>query len=261
MATRIEVLPIGDIVSRVREHVPEPITITVTASPSRGLEATLETAAQIAALGHNAVPHLAARLIRDEGHAARLLGRLQEAGIGEVFVVGGDAEAPAGKFTSGLELLTAMDRIGHALRVGIPSYPEGHPLISEAALAEALSAKAPLADYLVTQMCFDAEAIVTWVTRARESGVDLPAVVGIPGPINPLKLLGISAKVGVGESLRVLKAHRGGARLAAPKPWDPTDLAREIGAAPPALNIRGWHVYSFNDVVAAYGWRTQGDTT
>ena len=260
MASRIEVLPIGNIVANVRENVPEPVTITVTASPRQGIGATIGVAEDIAELGHTAVPHLSARLIRDSGQLQEILTRLERAGITEAFIVGGDAEAPVGEFSSGNELLTAADAIGHHLRIGIPGYPEGHPLIDAAELDRALEEKAPRADYLVTQMCFDPRAIQTWLRHVRGRGVDLPVYAGVPGPIGAMKLLRISAKVGVGESLRVLKSHRGLTHLASPT-WEPTELVRELlGAARDSgSRFAGLHVYSFNDVAAAYQWHPGGE--
>lgn len=252
MDARIEVLPIGDIVSRVRSAVPEPMTITVTASPSRGMEPTIEVAGEIARLGHHAIPHVSARLVRDEAHLETLLEQARADGITEIFLVGGDAEEPAGEYTSGAELLRVLNERDHGLRIGIPGYPEGHPLITDEELDAALQEKAAHADLIITQMCFDAGAVHSWISRMRAGGVDLPIHAGVPGPINPLKLLRISAKVGVGESLRVLKSHRGGARLVSPKPWDPDPLVDQLIAEPSA--IAGLHLYSFNDVAAAYRW-------
>lgn len=260
-STRIEVLPIGDVVDRVRQGVPAPATITVTASPSRGMEPTIEVASALAALGYRGVPHLSARLIRDEGHLRELLTRLRGAGVGEVFVVGGDAETPVGEFTSGAELLSPLESLAQDVRVGIPGYPEGHPRIPGPELERALALKAPRADYLVTQICFDARAIATWLARVRDLGITLPVYLGVPGPISPAKLLRISAKVGVGESLRVLRSHRGRGRLA--RRWDPTELVQQVGPAfaDPAAGLAGLHIYSFNDVVAAARWRPGGGPT
>ncbi len=257
MATRIEVLPIGDVLARVREAVTEPMAITVTASPSRGMEPTIEIAAALSALGHHAIPHVSARLVRDEDHLETIVNRLRSAGITEIFVVGGDAEVPVGEFAAGAQLLAALDRLGHDLRVGIPGYPEGHPLIPANLLESALAEKLPRADLIVTQMCFDADAVHAWVRDLRRRGVELPVYAGLPGPINPMKLLRISAKVGVGESLRVLQAHRGGARLASPKPWNPTVLAGELMKETESL--AGLHLYSFNDVAASYRWLAESE--
>ena len=40
--------------------------------------------------------------------------------------------------------------------IGVPCYPQGHPTIPDETLLAALTAKAPLVDYMTTQMCFDA---------------------------------------------------------------------------------------------------------
>lgn len=256
MDTRFEVLPIGDIVGRIATDVPGPATFTVTASPSRGMGVTVATAIEIARLGHSVVPHVSARLVHDAGHAREILDRLQGAGVGEVFVVGGDATEPVGQYASGADLLSSVPEISERMRVGVPGYPEGHPLITDPELDEALQAKAQYANYVVTQMCFDADAVHSWVARIREFGVALPVYAGVPGPISPLKLLRISAKVGVGESLRVLKSHHGATRLVSPKPWDPTPLVTALASNP---EITGLHVYSFNEVAAAYTWHDEGE--
>ena len=109
-------------------------------------------------------------------------------------------------------------------------------------------------------MCFDPEALHRWLADVRGSGIDLPVYAGVPGPISPMKLLRISAKVGVGESLRVLKSHRGLTHLASPT-WEPTELVRELlGAARDSgSRFAGLHVYSFNDVAAAYQWHPGGE--
>lgn len=48
LGARLEVLPSGDIMERVHEHVEAGRTITVTASPTNGLDATLEVTEQLA---------------------------------------------------------------------------------------------------------------------------------------------------------------------------------------------------------------------
>ena len=86
--------------------------------------------------------------------------------IREVFVVGGDADPPAGDYADAGDLLEELARLAHPFtRVGIGGYPEGHPLIPDDRLLEALRRKQPFASYLVTQLCFDAGALATWVTR------------------------------------------------------------------------------------------------
>lgn len=256
MATRIEVLPIGNITQKIHHGVPKPTTFTVTASPNQGMGATVETALEIAKLGHTVVPHMSARLVEDTDHAKHILGQFRAGGINEIFLVGGDAQKPVGQFSSGAELLEAISPDAGDFRIGIPGYPEGHPLISEGQLATALGEKSRRAHYIVTQMCFDAETVHAWVKSIRSQSITLPVYAGVPGPISPVKLLRVSTKVGVGTSLRVLRSHRGAARLASPRPWDPTELTTQMLSS---TEISGLHIYSFNEVAAAYQWHQEGE--
>ena len=59
---RYEVLPLEGIEAAVRAHVPTEVTVTVTASPRRGLDATIELSERLARQGYAVVPHLSARL-------------------------------------------------------------------------------------------------------------------------------------------------------------------------------------------------------
>ncbi|HEX2646491.1 MAG TPA: 5,10-methylenetetrahydrofolate reductase, partial [Candidatus Dormibacteraeota bacterium] len=62
---RYEILPTEGVLDLVVAHVPKDVTLTVTASPRRGLPATVHLAVRLAQLGYRAIPHLSARLIRD----------------------------------------------------------------------------------------------------------------------------------------------------------------------------------------------------
>ena len=107
----------------------------MTASPAKGIEATVALCEQLQARGFRAVPHLSARMIRDRAHLADLIAWLEGAGVDRAFVVGGDAKEP-GDFPDGLSLLREMADIGHPLaEIGIPCYPQGHAFIPDAPLA------------------------------------------------------------------------------------------------------------------------------
>jgi len=152
--------------------VPKALPVTVTASPRRGLEPTLELTEELARGGYSAVPHLAARMLHDEWHLAEILARLDDAGVRDVFVVAGDGEEPVGGFSDSLQLLTAIERLhrsgsGRTLEsMGVSGYPEGHPLVAADELDRALLAKQPLSSYVVTQMCFDPGAVLGWIAHA-----------------------------------------------------------------------------------------------
>lgn len=59
-----ELIPLENVCEQVKA-LPSTVTVTVTALPSRGMDATLDVAEWLAAKGHDVVPHLSARLIRD----------------------------------------------------------------------------------------------------------------------------------------------------------------------------------------------------
>lgn len=257
---RFEVLPLPGIVDAVLEHLPSDATVTVTASPRQGIDATIRTAVSLALQGMSVVPHLSARLIPDEAALEAVLDTLTTSGVTEVFVIGGDAAEPVGEYTSALDILPTMAQMGHGLRIGIAGYPEPHPLIDDDVLIQSMWDKRRYASYIVSQMCFDARTLLIWVHDLRRRGVDLPVLVGVPGPITVSRLARIVAKVGVGDSARVLRKHRGAMRhLASPVPWQPNQLMQDLapGFADPDLGLGGVHVYTFNDVHAAGRWWQQ----
>ncbi len=254
---RFEVIPLPGTEDAVAEHVPPQATVTVTASPRRGLADTLDLTTRLALRGFHTVPHLAARMVADETDLAAILRDLTAAGVREVFVVAGDREEPAGDFTGALDLLQAMERIGHEFTVGIAGYPESHPEIPDNVTVRAMADKQFYASYIVSQMCFDSRVILNWVRRVRRRGVQLPIRVGVAGPVSTARLLRIGTRLGIGPSLRVLSHHRGGLRhLALPGAWRPEKLLQGLAPAfaDPAYGLDGLHVYTFNAVADTVRW-------
>src|SRR5438132_7848868 len=80
------------------EHLPANSTVSVTASPAKDLQATLDMAAQLLDLGHTVIPHLAARMVEGPAHVARIASWINDHGVSDVFVIGGDAPEPAGPY-------------------------------------------------------------------------------------------------------------------------------------------------------------------
>ena len=258
---RYEVIPLQGVEDQVVEHVPKDVRVTVTASPKKGIESTLEFAERLSERGYATVPHLSARLIRDEAHLEEVLGRLRASGIREAFVVAGDAKEPAGKFAGASELLAAMEELGHGLdEIGITGYPESHPFISDADTIRAMYEKEPYATYIVSQICFDAEVIAAWARRVRQRGVDLPIYVGLPGAVSRQKLLRISRGVGLGESARFLKKYGNWfVRFFLPGGYSPDRLIEGLTPSftDPESKVRGFHVYTFNEVAKTEAWRRE----
>jgi len=255
-APRFEVIPFGGVEERASQLVVG-TTVTVTCSQLHGVDRTLEVSEHLARRGYRVVPHLAARMVRDREDLERIVTRLAAAGIGEAFVVGGDASPPADGYRDAGDLLEALESLSHFARVGVAGYPEGHPFISDARLIEALRRAQPHADHVVTQICFDADALVRWIRRIRQAGITLPVIVGLPGSVERRKLAEISLRAGVGASLRYVAKHgRQIASLARSRRYDPTPLARAIASHldEPELTIQGVHLFTFNQVEATQAW-------
>ena len=246
----------------VREQaaaLPRGATISVTASPGKGIEATVELAIELEGAGLRAIPHLSARMIRDRAHLATILDRMADAGIDRAFIVGGDADEP-GEFLDGLSLLRAMADLGRLpSELGVPCYPQGHPDIPDEALALALRDKAPFVNYMTTQLCFDPKAIERFIADRRAEGIELPVKLGIPGVAEIPKLLSISARIGVKDASKfVLKNARFvGQLLRSGGTYKPSGLLRDLAPviADPAANVIGLHAYTFNNVPATREWR------
>lgn len=257
---RFEVLPVRGAVAQT-VHLPPAATVTVTSSPTKGLEATLRLTEELTGRGLSVVPHVSARLVSGRGHLRDIVRRLDALGVRDVFVVGGDSETPAGPYGTGLDLVRALADVGHHLdEVGVPAYPEGHPRVPDDVLTEALRAKQAFATYLVTQMCFDAAPIIEWLEGVRRQGVSLPASIGLPGIVDRTRLLRVSVKIGVGGSARFLKKNRATVgRLVRPGSYDPDELVKRL--APPLrdpdLAVRGFHLFTFNEVEATARWARQ----
>ena len=96
---RYEVLPTATTEDKVLEHLPRDRTVTVTASPSKGLEATFDLTERLVGHGYVAVPHIAARMVTGRAELAEIVERLVGKGITSVFVPGGDAEAAGATVT------------------------------------------------------------------------------------------------------------------------------------------------------------------
>ena len=259
-APTFELVPLKNALDQAA-FLPAGATVSVTASPAKGIEATVALCEQLQALGFRAVPHLSARMVRDRAHLSELIAWLEGAGVDRAFVVGGDAKEP-GDYPDGLSLLREMAEIGHPLsEIGIPCYPQGHAFIADAPLLEALRAKTAFASYMTTQLCFDPVAIRTWLTERRTEGIALPVNVGLPGVAEPQRLLAISARIGVADTHRFLvKNTQFIARLIRSGGFYRPDGLLE-GLAPviadPANGVVDLHLYTFNAVDVTERWRRE----
>jgi methylenetetrahydrofolate reductase (NADPH) len=254
----IELIPLRSAGEKLKA-IPAGSEVTVTTSVKLGLEQTLEFAEKALRAGHEVVPHLAARQLASEEELRRFTGKLGELGISGLYLIGGDAATPAGPYDSALQVLEALQHIDHGItRIGVACYPEGHPKISDAALAEALREKQPFAAYMVSQLCFSPEVLVSWLRRVRGRGITLPLHLGVAAPMQVSRLLTLGPQIGVGSSVRYLaKQHGFIGNMLRGSAYRPEDLLLEMGSAltDPALGIEGLHLFSFNQVDATVKWQ------
>ncbi len=134
------------------------------------------------------------------------------------------------------------------------------PNASPAIIAQSLLSKQSLLDThgisgsAVTQMCFDAHAIKAWIISSRRAGFTLPIILGVAGPVPLSKLLAVSARIGVGDSVRFLS--RGGLGIAAAVSGlgmpGTHDAAAIIGQL--IEDIQGIHCFTFNAVEDTAAW-------
>ena len=258
---RYEVLPTEDVEERVLATVPREVTMTITASPRRGIGATIDLAERLAGHGYAVVPHLSARLIRDESHLKEVLAALATMGVKDVFVIAGDAREPAGRFPDSVSLLEAMRDEQHSLSdIGVTGYPERHSFIDDDLTIQAMWDKRKLATYIVSNLCFDPRMVKRWVARVRRRGVQLPIHIGLAGVADPAKLLRVSSRIGVVDSARFLRGHSNWfLRTLQPGGYSPerfvTGLLPDL--AGPERKVAGLHVFTFNEIEPTERWRQE----
>jgi methylenetetrahydrofolate reductase (NADPH) len=258
---RYELVPLKSVEQAIAD-LPAGSTASVTCSPVKGIDTTLELSERVIGLGHHAVPHIAARMVTGPEHCRQIAARLRSMGATELFVVAGDQDPPLGPYTDGLSFLRDFLETDHRLRiVGSTAYPDGHALIESTKISAALHAKqelilaAGLESFVSTQMCFDADKIVRWLTAERAAGLTVPVHLGLPGVVDRTKLLTLGARLGIGASMRFLTKNRKSiTKLLTTSNYDPMELVGPIEKHADALGVHSLHLFTFNEVGATAKW-------
>lgn len=257
--SKFEIIPLKGIQEK-SEALPAGATVTVTASPAKGIDATVELAEWLTRTGrgYDVIPHLSSKLIRDRAHLGDLLTRLRAAGMRKVFVVGGDGDA-IGSFKDGIDLVRAVAESGQPLdEIGVPAYPEGHSAIPDDALMRALKEKQPYARTMATQMAFNPNAVGDWIVKVRKEGVALPLYLGVPGVVEMTKLMRIATQIGVADSARYLSKNTGLlGHIAGVGSFGPDAFLRSLAPVidDPDNGVEGLHVFTFNQVDTTAAWQ------
>ena len=256
----MEIIPVPGIEDKL-DSLPSDMYLAVTCSPTKGVDETLELSEKLIERGFKVTPHIASKCVSGEKHLEAIIKKLDELGIESIFVPGGDRPEPMGDFNNALDLLKALKKLGHNLnKIGMAAHPEGHPDVSDEILMEALEEKKDLADFIVTQMCFDAEILNDWLNQIHKKGVELPVWVGLPGVIERGRLLKTSLRIGVGDSLRFLrKKSQVATELMKSSIYNPDDLVRDITEQIDINDskLAGYHIYCFNQIETTEKWRTE----
>ena len=257
-----ELIPLRAVEEQI-DSLPAACRVSVTASPVKTLEDTLDLCARLLDAGHRPVPHLAARMVDDVDHVRRISSRMASLGLREAFCIAGD-HADHGDFPDAMAFVRALLDVaaGDIERVGVASYPDGHPLIDAGALSEAIHQKQELLTaagvdgHLSSQMCFSPDTIRRWLTRIRGDGVTLPLHLGVAGVVDRTKLMTMGMRLGVGASLRYLRKNRSGlTRLFASAGYNPSALVQPLATDFAPLGIERLHVFTFNQVAPTRDWQ------
>ncbi len=249
--------------ARLRDLLDPGTTVFINFPPSVTHDDVVAACVRLRRAGFVAVPHVVARQLAGFTEASDFLRRVvEEAGVTQVLLLGGDTPRPVGPFHSALALLSTgvVERHGIAA-VAFAGYPEGHPEIDSGVLHTALLAKLEvarrrgLATSLVTQFGFEAQPIQRWIAERRAEGITCPIRIGLAGPATVATLAKYAVRCGIGASLRALAhGHAAIARIlteANPDVLIDTLVADEDPAAP----IDGLHIFTFGGVRRTAAWR------
>lgn len=257
-----EVIPLKSLPAAINQ-LPTDARVSVTASPVKPLEDTLDVCADLLERGHRPIPHIAARKVADEAHMRSLATRIKELGISEIFCIAGDAQDP-GEYHDAMSLLRPLldFTAGDIDTVGVSSYPDGHAFIDGPALHQALIekqelfAEAGIKAHTSTQMCFSTDTIRSWISTQRAEGLDMPVHLGVAGVVDRAKLIRMGMRLGVGASLRYVQKNRTGLlKLFSPVGYNPNDLIDPLADDFESLGIEGLHMFTFNQVAATERWQ------
>lgn len=250
-------------IAALKSALPAGSQVYLTAVSGRPLSDLMAAATRVRAQGFEPVPHLAARGFASHDELDDVVSRLMTwAGVRRVLAIGGDSERAAGPFSGAIDLIESgiLQRHG-VVEIGIAGYPDGHARYSQDTLMRTLAAKIEAAEMtglragIVTQFSFDPCAILQWVRRVRDLGVDNPIRVGMAGPADAGTLLRAAHRCGVPASALGL-ARQGGLTKHLLGASAPDRIVRALAEADAggATGRIAAHFFSFGGVAATARW-------
>jgi methylenetetrahydrofolate reductase (NADPH) len=224
-------------------------------------------AAAVRRAGFEPVPHIAVRNFESAAALEAFLTRIRtQADVRQALVIAGDRDRPAGPFADTLALIASGMLEGSGIEeIGVAGYPDGHPKIASDRLDAALAAKveaaatAGLALHVVTQFCFDPQAIARWLAATQTAFPELPVRIGLAGPAGAATLLKFALRCGVKASARGLKRNLGGLGGLMGREATPDRIVDALAAMP----LDAWertaalHFFSFGGIGRAARWASE----
>ena len=252
-----------DILDQYPDYLEAGTRVYVAHIPGGHVDDIIKMAAALHERGFTAVPHIAARRHESETALDQALGRLRDIGIDRVLVIAGDIDQPAGPFNGAMDVLRTGLLEKHGFKtVGISGHPEGNANITDAELDTALMEKteyakiSPLDFHITTQFGFDPQAFLSWERETTARGVSFPIHIGMAGPVSLKKLLALSVRCGIGDSLKLLKKNASAvANLLTVSGPDAmiTTVARHV-ALNPDCRYKSTHYFCFGGVEKTAKW-------
>ena len=250
-------------IAAVAQNAPAGTQLYLSAIPTRPSIELVDQAVLTRKAGIEPVPHIAVRNYASKGELSSLLQRLsEEAGVRRILVISGDRPDSAGAFTASIEVIESgvLQKYG-ITEIGIAGHPDGHPVVADDIMQRALLAKIEAAEQgglqadVVTQFGFDAAAMIRWVKKLRDLGVEAPVRIGMAGPTNLTTLLKYAQRCGVKASAGGLAKHAGLVKhlfgVSAP---DGIVRALSNENATGSLGLVSAHFFSFGGLGATTRW-------
>ena len=259
----IEVIPRSAAkIESFAEILPKDTRVYIAHIQNGEIEAMVATAKRLYEEGFNVMPHIPARMIKNQSMLHDWISMYQnEAGVNEALLLAGGSSKPIGDFDSSIQLIESglFDKAGFK-RLHIAGHPEGCKDIDPDGgcknVFEALSWKQEFSKRtdaqmaIATQFCFDADAVSQWATNIKNNGIDIPIHIGIAGPAKLQTLLRFSIECGIGPSMKVLtKRAKDITKLLLP--YKPTEILKGLAEhkkQDPELNIEQVHFFPIGGI-------------
>ena len=265
----IEVVPNSAAkIESFKEILPTNTRVYIAHLEAESIATMVATAKRINEEGFTVMPHIPARIIKNEMVLNDWISMYQnEAGVDEALLLAGGSTKPIGDYDSSIQLIESglFDKAGFK-RLHIAGHPEGSKDIDPDGgmknVSEALSWKQEFSNRtdadmaIATQFCFDADVVNKWAKNIQEDGIDIPIHIGIAGPAKLQTLLKFSVECGIGSSMKILsKRAKDMPKLLLP--YKPTQILKDLAqykVKDPKFNIEQIHFFPFGGVKETSDW-------